>query len=401
MAVASSQPASLTVSHEAVHAPVLSVDTTSGSVLHRVFAYSGRPEFILKLYATSLALTFLPLLGGALLSPLSLTVPSHTLRLPLLRDWSVLFMLFVSFPCLVILTISDQHVLSSSLNSVQLDETVTISQEEASSLADRWYKRFRTVNFAGQAAGIVVGAVIAYFNGVVYRPASVGFWIARGGRILPVGFVYQYCIFLFYALVAIYVLRNFAISLLLKDIVDHSRLRLQPLHPDHCGGLRPVGRLGLRNQYVLMLLGLNLVLLVMISASYLRIPPSLHDLLASAVVAYLILGPLVFMAPLLPFRGGMLRTKAELVGQVAQRLRVELQRLRAQLKSGPITKEDEELIRRLRKIADVFDELPVWPFDAVTLRKFLAAYVIPMLTSVGFPVAKFAMAFFQAHVHVQ
>ena len=250
------------------------------------------------------------------------------------------------------------------------------------------------VNFAGQAASIAAGGVIAYFNGVVYGKASVGFWIAYGSRLLPVGFVYLYCIFLFYALVTIYVVRNFAISRLLKDIVDHSRLQMQPLHPDKCGGLRPVGQLGLRNEYVLMLVGLNLVLLIIVSLDYLLVPPLLYHLLDAAVIAYVLVGPPAFMAPLLAFRKGMLKAKDELLGEVAQRLRVELQRLRAQLKSGPIAKEDNELIDTLRKMVDVIDELPVWPFDAATLRKFVGAYLIPILTTAGIPVAKAILHFF-------
>jgi hypothetical protein len=107
--------------------------------------------------------------------------------------------------------------------------------------------------------------------------------------------------------------------------------------------------------------------------------------MVAAVIAYLVLGPLVFVAPLLAFRGGMLRTKSELMREVANRLRVELQRLRGQLQSGSISKEDEELIDRLRKIGALVDELPVWPFDATTVRKFLVAYVVPVLSGLVFP----------------
>jgi hypothetical protein len=111
----------------------------------------------------------------------------------------------------------------------------------------------------------------------------------------------------------------------------------------------------------------------------------LYGLIVAAIVAYLLLGPLVFLGPLLPFRAGMLRTKSELMGEVAQRLRVELQRLRSQLKDGEITKQDEELIDRLRKVGAVIGELPVWPFDAGTLRKFLGAYVVPAASAVLYP----------------
>ena len=120
----------------------------------------------------------------------------------------------------------------------------------------------------------------------------------------------------------------------------------------------------------------------------LKAPKELYELLGAAVAAYLVIGPLIFIAPLLPFRTGMLKTKSELMASVAKRLRVELRRIQAQLGSAPITKEDEELVDRLRKIASVVDELPVWPFDASTLRKFLTAYVVPVATTAAFPLLK-------------
>ena len=92
----------------------------------------------------------------------------------------------------------------------------------------------------------------------------------------------------------------------------------------------------------------------------------------------------MFMVPLLPFRRGMVRTKAELISEVAQRLRIEFERLRIQIQTGKLTHEDEDLVGRLRKIGSVIDELPVWPFDAATLRKFASAYVlVPGFSFIG------------------
>lgn len=38
-----------------------------------------------------------------------------------------------------------------------------------------------------------------------------------------------------------------------------------------------------------------------------------------------------------------------------------------------------KFIARVRKIGAFVDELPVWPLDAGTLRKFLAAYMVPLV----------------------
>ncbi len=379
-------------------AALIAVDTTGGSILHRLIGDPERPWVVPKLFIIAVAFTFLPLFLAALLSQLSIISPTDTHRIAFLYDWNILFAFIVSFPCLFIFSVTDQHVLSSALKSVQLDGTVTISEESANSISACWRRRFRIVNLCGQVTGFFVGAVIAFLNYVTYTPASMGFWIAHDGRLLPVGYVFEYCIFLFYFLIPLYVFRNVAISLLLRDIVAHSQLSMLPLHPDKCGGLSPIGRLGLRNQYVLMIFGLNLVFFVMVSVLFLEIPPSLYRLLAAAAITYLILGPVIFMAPLLPFRSGMIRNKNDLMRAVAQRLRVELQRLRGQLNSGPISKDDEELIDRLRKIGTVINELPVWPFDAITLRKFLTAYVVPILSSVAYPIGKILLDFIKTHL---
>src|SRR5262249_20779594 len=122
------------------------------------------------------------------------------------------------------------------------------------------------------------------------------------------------------------------------------------------------------------------------------IPASLYALMIAGVIAYLILGPIVFVAPLLPFRSGMQANKAELRSEIVQRLRMESESLRKQLPlKAAVTKEDEELIERLRQMCAAIDELPVWPFDPGTLRKFMTAYVIPIV-SAGYPVAKTILA---------
>jgi hypothetical protein len=249
-------------------------------------------------------------------------------------------------------------------------------------------------NLAAQALGLVVGTIVAYFNYGAFVPASVGHWIADNERLLPVGYVYLYCIILFYAVTSVYVVRNFAIAFLLRDVVAHSRLHMLPLHPDKAGGLKPVGRLGLRNQYALTLFGLNIVLAMIVGYLFLNYSSLVIGLIVAAIIAYLILGPLVFMAPLLPFRGAMLRNKAQLMSEVALRMRVALDDLHSRLPSGAITAENEQTIERLRKIGAVIDELPVWPFDAGTLRKFLTAYVIPIAGSFSLPVAKTILGYF-------
>lgn len=377
-------------------------DTSAGSVLHRIAgccrtAAPGQAYPLTAIFLAAIAITFVPLLVGAYLGPLSLTNSTAPHRLPFLRDWNVLFLYLVSFPSLAVLIVNDQWILSTSLKSVEQDGTLTLSEEHANQLRNLWEKRFRAVNWGAQIAGAAIGAVVAYFNYRIYVPASVGYWIAADGRLLAVGYIYLYCIFLFYCFVPIYIVRSAAIAFLLNDIVARAQLRMLPLHPDNAGGLQPMGHVGLRNQYLLTIFGLNIVILVAVSYHYLDVPPGLFGLIAAATIAYLILGPLTFVAPLLPFRKRMLEAKTELMADVARRMRLELQRLHAQLKSGEITEDDEKLVDRLRKIGAMIDELPVWPFDALTIQKFFVAYIVPLVSSVGYPVATWLFDYFKDH----
>ena len=371
------------------HLSAANLDTTAGSVLHILLGLLDHKrvgEFApAAVYGAAVVLAYLPLLITALVSERPVTVTQGPYPLPFLYDVNVMFIFLVSFPCMLILTVTDQQALTRALNSVRADGTVTIAETDLAAIDKRWFRLFRIANLAAQALGVVIGSIVAWLTYKIFTPVEIGHWIAYNDRLVPVGYFYLYCLVLFYIVTSVYVVRTFAIALLLRDIVAHAQLHMLPLHPDRAGGLQPVGRLALRNQYALTLLGLNLVLFFLTAGDFIRSNKPVLGLITALIVAYVILGPLAFVAPLLPFRNGMLRNKAELMSEVALRLRVELDHLRERLLSGTITAEDENRIERLRKIGAVIDELPVWPFDAVTLRQFLTAFTLPVATGIGTP----------------
>ena len=45
----------------------------------------------------------------------------------------------------------------------------------------------------------------------------------------------------------------------------------------------------------------------------------------------------------------------------------------------------------------MIDSLPVWPFDAGTLRRFLTAYVLPVAGAIGLPLTDMLI---RARLHV-
>jgi len=90
----------------------------------------------------------------------------------------------------------------------------------------------------------------------------------------------------------------------------------------------------------------------------------------------------------MPFRDEMLKRKTELQANVARRLLSELDQLYSRLSSGEIRAQDQGLVERLRSIAAVIDEMPVWPFDSTTLRKFFTAMILPIVSTLSFPASR-------------
>jgi len=359
-------------------APLASLypNTSSYSLLHKLASRRGagsKPPRLVRVYLVVVAATYLPLLLAAKLEgPLWYGSPPGTLTF--LRDWGLGYALLVSLPSLVVLLVSDEHVLSTSLDEVQRDGVIALSRDAADSLKAKWTRYFRTWNLIAQFAALAFGVVL----GIVTRRRYVNGapWIAPQGQLHLAGYVYLYCIILLYALVIIYVTRCIVVSFFLRALVALEPLRILPLHPDKCGGLRPVGRLGLRNQYTLTVLGINIVLLLVVYS--MQNAEQLREVMIAASVAYLVLGPVIFMGPLLPFRAGMQDAKKKWTHEVARVVRVEIERLQVQIGKNEVTKPDEESIERLRKVGAAIDELPIWPFDPGTLRKFATAYIVPL-----------------------
>ncbi len=70
----------------------------------------------------------------------------------------------------------------------------------------------------------------------------------------------------------------------------------------------------------------------------------------------------------------------ELINDFARKLQFEFKRIRNKLKTS-VSKEEGELIENLRNMSKLLEELPVWPLDTRTFRRFVYTYLAPLVTS--------------------
>ena len=68
-----------------------------------------------------------------------------------------------------------------------------------------------------------------------------------------------------------------------------------------------------------------------------------------------------------------------LMGELSERLRTDFTAIRGKLQTEGLSNADVEALERLKKVGAMIEELPVWPFDARTLRTFGSAYVVPFV----------------------
>ena len=210
-------------------------------------------------------------------------------------------------PCLFVLLVSDQQAFERALINVERDGVLVMSEKARHQLAERWETSFLTINLVAQAVGLLAGLACMYLLWITVKQTPI--WQVNGGQLVIAGYLSLYCIFILYFAVLVYTLRVIGFSFLLRDIATYADLFILPLHPDRSGGLRPIGHLGLRNQYPLSVMSINIILtlsmvpIVFPSTPIHSIPTSVIISAVGMIVAYLILGPVVFLGPCCLFGG--------------------------------------------------------------------------------------------------
>lgn len=356
------------------------LDTGKSSLVHRVFSSSPQESVsVAKHYVAPYLVTVLATYGVLLIttafSPQSIIVRSQQVKIPFLLDANTNWMFLISLPLLVIFIVTERILIPSGVGNLIKSGVLSINNEIENSLLSTWEKKYKTANVLGQIMGSIIGIGVSAMNYLAFVQTGFGSWQATGGKVHLVGWYSLICMFLFYSAVSVFVVRSITTIFFLRDLVRHSTIQIIPFHPDKCGGLSPVGILGLRNQYLLSAVGIN-VMLLFSNANILDPNAKLQTMVILSVIAYVIFSPISFMGPLLPFRTAMQEDKSRLMNLVANRIKSDFNRIITLIDEGNMTKDDEELLTRYKNIGELIEKLPVWPFDVATISKFFTAYML-------------------------
>lgn len=319
----------------------------------------------------------------ALLTQDVLLKPQGKIALPFFLDLNAATIGLFSTPLLLVFALRESTVLTtalrelSSANVLPLD-TPTLIKHKA------WVERAcGTTNLVSQIVGIVIGALACEF---IWRPVAMTehgrTWQTVGvgeGSLAPLGYMFVLLIVVpFFCLLAQFFIREVLIVIFLHRLAATTGLRVNVFHHDMLGGLRPIARIGLFYQRMVWVIGIQvsslIVTLTLISGK------PFHTPIGGVVfLAYTLLAPVAFAAPLWPFRRYMIAEKMARLRPLADHYQAEWARAMGRLDAGQASGKDFDLLDRIGSLHRAVLSFPEWPFDASTMRKFGATYVSPLV----------------------
>ncbi len=371
--------------------PVL--ETGSGSPLHLWFAAppGGKPtwlrSYVCPFAATVLLFSVVPLVIASLTLPTVWTPAKN--EVTFLRDWAIVFLNTVTVPLILVFLLTERALIPDCVEKIVHANVLSFDHDTWKALCKRCTQRFFWFNIGAQGLGVVGGAVYSWVNYQVIIALHSTCWQGTVTMTSPAGEPTQRVVnlpgwvFLIFQLpgaflvAALFLGRAIATVWFLHDLVKTGTWRLEPFHADQCAGLRPVGRIGLRNQYVVAAAGLTAVLGLVVLGKH--NPDSLlTGILAFCGLCCVIGGPFVFAGPVLPFRREMLAMKEHELAKISDGLRRHYAAVVAKLAVASPTKADISDFKRFDDLRKLAERIPVWPFDTRTLRGFIGAYLVPL-----------------------
>lgn len=237
-------------------------------------------------------------------------------------------------------------------------------------------------------APYMVGIAVMLACGVFYHIIQQNTWhfisLRSDHRIsywLWIGFklsIYSIMKFLLYYSLTLCILRIVATFFVLKKFFRFSA-NIQPLHPDSCGGLSPLGSLSMRLNVGAFMFGIVSVLGVIANTSQYNLS-LVHPMNLAVITAYIAGATVAFFLPLYSAHRRMTEAKYHTVQIINQRFEQINKELLAELADSREVNESKiNQMEALRKVHEIASNMPVYPFNLKTVSSFVGSVLTPLL----------------------
>lgn len=191
--------------------------------------------------------------------------------------------------------------------------------------------------------------------------------------------------FVFYLyLGGIIIFKMWMIARYIRKLTTKFDLNIQPLHPDNCGGLKPIGDLCFCNAFTLIPATFWLAIWSLYWRPYYG--PQLYC--AIGLVIFVIGIMFSFFYPLYMIHKTMVKKKVthmKAVDEIANKIDTILKSITKNVRNLDKDKGDKFLtdIEYLKDVYNITEKFPVWPFDIKIKIKFASSIIIPTIIAIS------------------
>jgi type III secretory pathway component EscS len=290
-------------------------------------------------------------------------------QIGLLQDWLPWIWVLLINPVVLGYYLWSFQAISNVIQELEVSDVVETDTSEIDRIAVKPYKpKWRKFLAFGSAVSFSIFVLIT-------RPSLENSWTSSG--LLPTLTV-TIATFAVVYMGSMLVLNLITNVWVLHRILGEKELNVNPLHPDRCGGLRPLSDYSLKTAYLAAILGImvGLIEYQFITQGNGRVYWFAHLI----IPLHIALSIACFFGPLLAAHRGMRKAKEELLHEIARQFQKDYAQIHTDLtKDAETFKKGTEKINELRAFYTLTNEFPVWPFDVQTFRRFLLTVPSPLL----------------------
>ncbi len=173
----------------------------------------------------------------------------------------------------------------------------------------------------------------------------------------------------------------------IKSILSHS-LRIQPLHPDGCGGIAHLGKISLSINYFVSLIGLHVLIIGVMGTQ-----PFENPVFLGSILGYTIFSTYVFFVPLSYAHDAMKKEKLNVLGVLNDEFQTTYLRVAEGLPTLGIQLEDAQKIESLERLHRIASSMPVWPLNTRVLGNFTISVFMPVAGALAVELLKTTIDF--------
>jgi hypothetical protein len=339
-------------------------------IIKQLLEYGWRRAFIV--FGIILLFAVLPVV----LSLFSGTFNNNQLNIDAVSDYSYFAMYFILLPFFVIFIPIYLHGLEEAINTLRGSSIIRLSEEDYEIVI-----RYSNNLFGNKAVTLspyLIAILLTIFTTINYNLAGHNNW--DSSSLQDISFISLLAIFIkylfyffFFALLLRIVLTYFVINKFLNGNVD-----VQPLNPDNCGGLSPLGEFALRISWAGI--GIGIPLVILIYANYYNKIPQYELYNTMNIISYVIAMTIVFFLPLLGARKSMLQAKNYELKKINDIFQKEREISLINLDKNRLPSEIEiSNLENLIKLHNIAKSMPVWPFNLKNIVRFLSSVLWPVL----------------------